>query len=144
MSRLTKYHTETNGARWISIDCDAECAECAGCDNIRIALNRLAAYEDTGLEPEEVAELAQAKADGRLVVLPCKVGDTVYALPYYPAYWVDIEETKITGVTQFPDKKGVSNQIVTSCCLCYEWEQDIGKTIFLTREEAEAALKGAE
>lgn len=33
----------------------------------------LAAYEDTGLSPEEVAELAKAKEDGRLVVLPCKV-----------------------------------------------------------------------
>lgn len=33
-------------------------------------LERLAAYEDTGLSPAEVAELAQAKADGRLVVLP--------------------------------------------------------------------------
>lgn len=60
-------------------------------------LERLAAYEDTGLEPEEVVknylttvdiremggidhlrELAQAEQDGRLVVLPCKVGDTVY------------------------------------------------------------------
>ena len=40
------------------------------------ALNRLAAYEDSGLSPEEVQELAQAKADGRLVILPCKVGDT--------------------------------------------------------------------
>jgi hypothetical protein len=31
------------------------------------ALNRLAAYEDSGLSPEEVQELAQAKADGRMV-----------------------------------------------------------------------------
>jgi hypothetical protein len=31
---------------------------------------RLAAYEDSGLSPEEAQELAQAKADGRLVVLP--------------------------------------------------------------------------
>jgi hypothetical protein len=66
---------------------------------------RLAAYEDTGLTPEEVLpkdkadeialklmrladlesicsythlrELAEADKDGRLVVLPCKVGDTV-------------------------------------------------------------------
>lgn len=35
----------------------------------RDAIDHLSAYEDTGLEPEEVAELAQAKADGRLVVL---------------------------------------------------------------------------
>lgn len=33
------------------------------------AVDRLAAYEDTGLEPEEVAALSQAEKDGRLVVL---------------------------------------------------------------------------
>ena len=33
------------------------------------AIDRLAAYEDTGLTPEEVAALAKVKADGRLVVL---------------------------------------------------------------------------
>ena len=74
-------------------------------------LNRLAAYEDTGLEPEEIErivdaygrghtlrtesaerleivreiktdrlrELAKAEKDGRLEVLPCKVGDHILA-----------------------------------------------------------------
>ena len=39
-------------------------------------VERLAAYEETGLEPEELAQ-AQAKKKGRLVVLPCDVGDKV-------------------------------------------------------------------
>ena len=39
------------------------------------AITRLAEYEDSGLSPEEVQELAKAKADGRLVVLPCKISD---------------------------------------------------------------------
>jgi len=68
-------------------------------------VNRLAAYEDTGLTPEEIKdfvqrweqavelaglckqagvdhlqELVKAEKDGRLVVLPCKVGDTVYKI----------------------------------------------------------------
>jgi len=38
-------------------------------------VDRLAAYEDSGLSPDEVQELAKAKADGRLVVLPVKVGE---------------------------------------------------------------------
>lgn len=65
------------------------------------ALDRLAAYEDTGLTPAEVSaivkewsdlctivgecdgidrlrELAEAGKDGRLVVPPCKVGDRLY------------------------------------------------------------------
>lgn len=71
--------------------------------------DRLAAYEDTGREPEEVTalgklfdyalkesktlteqltllhhirELAEADKDERVVVLPCKVGDTVWFKTY--------------------------------------------------------------
>lgn len=71
---------------------------------------RLAAYEDTGLEPEEVLpkdkadeialklmrladlesicsytrlrELAEADKDGRVLILPCKVGDKVWFETY--------------------------------------------------------------
>ena len=65
-------------------------------------VDRLAAYEDTGLEPEEIekamdivksavsafedfgvdrlAELAEADREGRCVVLPCKIGDPVWRL----------------------------------------------------------------
>lgn len=76
-------------------DCPFEIAVC----------ERLAAYEDTGLEPNEVTalqkdwsdlctivgecggidrlcELAEADKDGRVVVLPCKVGDTVWFKTY--------------------------------------------------------------
>jgi hypothetical protein len=35
------------------------------------------AYKATNLTPAEVTELARAKEEGRLVVLPCKVGDKV-------------------------------------------------------------------
>lgn len=69
-------------------------------------LDRLVAYEDTGLTPEEIKapftedtminlaaqalgvepsrlrELAEADKDGRVVVLPCKVGDTVWFKTY--------------------------------------------------------------
>jgi hypothetical protein len=66
----------------------ADCAYCtseyltkrgcsARCPLRREQKERLAAYEDTGLTPEEATDLAQAKRDGRCVVLPCKVGDTV-------------------------------------------------------------------
>jgi len=51
------------------------CLKCAR-DIIDAALS--AKYEDSGLSPDEVQELAKAKADGRLVVLPCKTEDTVF------------------------------------------------------------------
>lgn len=90
---------------------------------------------------DRLAEIAQAERDGRLVVLPCKVGDTVYVLPNYTAYWDDIEETKITGAAQFMYGGKASNQVVTSLCLCFIWERDFGVRLFLTRAEAESALE---
>ena len=67
--------------------CSGNCCggPCEDCGELEKIINRLAAYEDTGLDPEEInsvfihsvieenkrfAELAQAEKDGRLVVLP--------------------------------------------------------------------------
>ena len=93
-----------------------------------ISADRLAAYEDSELSPEEVHELAKAKADGRLVVLPCKVGDTVYRLD--GIYSWDIEHIEIYGdeIIFVDDSDNIFRL------------DDIGKTVFLTREAAEKAL----
>ena len=57
-------------------------------------VQKLAAYEDTGLEPQETTprlrELAQADREWRVVVLPCKVGDTVYRT--CRRYWAEGRE----------------------------------------------------
>ena len=110
--------------------------------------DRLAAYEDTGLEPEEIKDnmemfrayrhicaghepehirdLLQAERDGRLVALPCKVGDKVYQIDAERVY-----ESEVKGI------------IYDAGHIDFD-ERAIGKTVFLTREEAEAALKGGE
>jgi hypothetical protein len=44
-------------------------AECMPWD-VRTILKQLSAYEDTNLTPAEVPDLARAKEEGRLVVLP--------------------------------------------------------------------------
>lgn len=44
-------------------------------------VQRLADYEDTGLTPEEISELALARREGRLFILPLE-GDTVYFLGF--------------------------------------------------------------
>lgn len=82
-------------------------------------VDRLAAYEETGLEPEE---LAQAKKKGRLVVLPCEIGSPVYS-----------HARKLDGADYVRETEF--------------WWSDIpqmGKTVFLTREAAEAALEEME
>ena len=99
---------------------------------------RLAAYEDTGLEPEEITAmqhtldeyhkvadpLLRAQIDGRLVVLPCKVGTATYYIRYPIAVYPDESEPEI--------KRG----IFTLCDL-----DRVGHSVFLAREEAEKALE---
>lgn len=100
------------------------------------AIDRLAAYEDLGTI-EELTELVKAHKDVRVPMLPCKVGDILY--------FVD----KVNG------EEGIFARCITEIS-CNDWDgifkikvglwgkydfSDIGKTVFLTREEAEAALK---
>ena len=81
---------------------------------------------------DELIELVQAKADGRLVVLPCKVGDSIYRPEglKYSVFWT------ITNVTIYPDEIVFTDDSDNIFTL-----DDIGKTVFLTREEAEKALE---
>ena len=116
------------------------------------AANRLADYEDTGLTPEEVSalirdwcdlctivgecggisrvrELDEADRAGRLVVLPCKVGDTVYKVITIQAQKPVLLETQVKTLGQAADVAqliGKKNKVIN---------------IFLTREEAEKALE---
>ena len=98
------------------------------------------AYAGTGLTPEEVAhakDILAAEKDGRLVTLPCKVGDTVY----YPYAGRVIPKR----ITQYREILRKSEAIDRWYCLEFSNDEtfdadDIGKTVFLTRAEAEKAL----
>ena len=53
--------------------CTQDCCDGENCISwFDKQFSRLAAYEDSGLTPEQVQELAKAKADGRLKILPVK------------------------------------------------------------------------
>lgn len=96
---------------------------------------RLAAYEETGLKPEE---LAQAKKKGRLVVLPCDVGDKLYDVTLG-----EVREKIVISLSMLLSKS-VNHLVIhaenfRNAVTSYEL-QDIGKTVFLTREAAEATL----
>lgn len=98
---------------------------------------------------DELIELAQAKADGRLVVLPCKVGDTVYHRSgqhtiddiqlFYPRQNGHVPEERI-GKLQI--RLGSLNYAGLQTFATYA--DEIGKTVFLSREEAEKAIGGKE
>jgi len=44
------------------------------------AFDELKTYRDSGLSPERCVELAEMEKDGRLVVLPCKVGSNIWVV----------------------------------------------------------------
>ena len=122
---------------------------------------RLMQYEDTGLEPamcanyktfedeaiskgvtfKRIVALMEADRAGRLAVLPCKAGDTVYEVTSRKT----ISEYRVKAIR------------VELFCTFIEWDivagfvdksifgvpvDEIGKTVFLTREEADRALEG--
>lgn len=92
----------------ITKDCD--------CGIVEDMVKKLVNYED--LEEQ-----------GRLVILPCKVGDTVYK--------VNKASRKVTQhkVREVEDERVVFENYDYRSFNCF------GKTLFLTREEAEAKLK---
>ena len=121
------------------------------------AANRLSAYEDTGLEPEDVRrlqgdwtslimtldemggmphlhDLLQAEQDGRLVVLPCKAGSLIYVgiKPAIITRFFGYVRERYFHAVFCDENKGIDIPF-----------EELGKTVFLTREEAEA-LKGGE
>jgi hypothetical protein len=128
---------------------------------VRDLYGRLKAYEDTGLTPEEIKApftedaminlaaqalgvepsrlrgLAEADKDGRVVVLPCKVGDGLWTFCSHP-----VEQVYSFTVTDISTLNG-RTLLNTSRCGVMD-ARDVGKTVFLTREEAKKALQEME
>ena len=127
-------------------------------------VDRLAAYEDTGLTPERCAEFARADAegryivmrdaeqegvarlrelaeadkDGRVVVLPCKVGDTVWRIVRDGEPHITRDEVRDM---YFADDMTPCVELVGGRVT---FTEKFGKTVFLSREEAEKALQEME
>lgn len=106
---------------------------------VNAVVDRLAAYEDIG-PIDHLRELVQAEQDGKLVVLPCKVGDTVYLVTNG-----EIKKTEVESIHQWTSghwKLGAHTDKKYTYWTGYEIDfEGVGKTVFLTREEAEAALE---
>ena len=106
-----------------------------------VALRAL--YDVAELRKQRLAENETAEESGLLVRLPCKVGDTVYEV--IGGRGGEIWEMTVTKYEI--DKDGITIYLADEECDDYGDESYIncfGKSVFLTREEAEAALKGAE
>ena len=130
MERLTEKIHNTNCVAGCGSNCKYGFEYCRkedweNCETISDVIDKLAEYED--LEEQ-----------GRLIKLPCKKGDAVYAIIYdYEEGEYAISKTKIIEIHDN----------------CNGWffvpllrqpafrPKDFGKIAFLTREEAEAKLK---
>lgn len=166
MERLTK--RDTDGQAMMDCQkCEADwtgkhgkpMADCTALYCRNRLLDRLVEYEDTGLTPGEIKSMKdehfsglemaklhsalmelkkyqEADKDGRLVVLPCKVGDTLFRV-----FAGEILEHKV-GNMRYLAMQGRWD--IDTTPFCPYVESSIGKTIFLTREEAEKALKKVE
>ena len=89
---------------------------------------------------QKLAEYESLEEQGLLLRLPCKVGDTVYALRYGEENDFIIVETKIIEIRQ--NINGTFFEPLISR-KAYKVE-DFGKEVFLTKEEAEQKLKKME
>lgn len=137
---------------------------------IRQLYSELAAYEDSGCAPEEVLpkdkedeialklmrladleslcsytrlrELAEADKDGRVVALPVKpvltpaISSMLYIIEDGEIY----EDSLYEGIVGMSERGEMNVIYGTIDALSFE-QNDIGKTVFLTREEAEKALE---
>ena len=92
--------------------------------------------EHFGVTIDRLRELAEADKDGRLVVLPCKAGDTLWNIKLVFSFYKDPKEETV-------DRFAVSDDGVSAICRSgYKFRiERIGKTVFLTREAAEAELE---
>ena len=149
MERLTFEGNFCEIARCKEVKCpyDTDCSQ-------KQVWERLKQYEDTGLSPiacEESAkiekglseggyspsrmvELMRADQEGRVIVLPCEVG--------HAAYWVHngiITDCRINRIQV--NRKGVFLCLKSNKSHgAFRVDTCLGKTVFLTREEAEKAL----
>ena len=105
------------------------------------------AAQALGVEPSRLREIAEADKDGRVVVLPCKVGDTVYTnnrvLGADNAIHDEICTRRIKGYGGNALNK-VWLIVSGDYCNLSIFPSEFGKTVFFTREEAERAMEEME
>lgn len=200
--RRTNMKRLTEKLRYVLEDC-INCISPIQQEVINRAIDRLATYEDTGLEPEEIEllakqrdlyvdacgglplkrirELAQADKEGRCLVLPLDIGDTVYHITTCKNFPQVLDGTlydacggfgtatgyycpcELGGICPFDaedfdcdqnkNKRNIFEDTVAEVhigdagnyiCLGYSgtvFFDEIGKTVFMNREEAKAALR---
>ena len=162
IERLTKWE---NGHAYYTRCFEKPCygggCKLEDCPCETVVCEHLAAYEDTRLTPEEIKapltedaminleaqalgvepsrlrELAEADKDGRVVVLPCRQGDELWTYCNHP-----VKRVYSFTVSDVSTLNG--RTVLNTLGLGTIRPEDISKTVFRTREEAERAMKEME
>ena len=127
MERLTEKIGNTNCVKGGGSNCKYGFRHCRtedweNCKTIDDVIDKLAEYED--LEEQ-----------GRLIKLPCKIVTEVYNI----TWWDDVQEKVVVkGKTYY---RTIHKHKVSKSTFGYTDIEEIGKTVFLTKSEAEAKLK---
>ena len=165
MERLTEWnessHKHAYYPRCFEEPCYGSGCKIKDCPFETAVCERLAAYEDTGLTPEEVKrskleieagcvkaiarmygidinrlrKFAEADRDGRVVVLPCRQGDELWTYCNHP-----VKRVYSFTVSDVSTLNG--RTVLNTLGLGTIRPEDIGKTVFLSGKEAEKAMKG--
>lgn len=99
-----------------------------------------------GTHANKLADYEDAEEQGLLLRLPCDIGDTIYIVGMLGC--MEIEEWEITEIImhrsndKMPYFHAIMKKAKGGCCTFYLSE--FGKTVFLTKEEAEQKLKEME
>lgn len=104
-----------------------------------------ALFQGADVDVEHLKALAVADKEGRVAVLPCKVGDTVWIAGSVRGVYSATVRTFFCGnpsAVRGADDDGYIQMIRTTECDIPI--RNFGKTVFLTREEAEESLRRAE
>lgn len=117
MYRLT--HLNGNGAIYFRVN------------GVRVRINEI----EELIVAEKLKYYEDLEEQGRLLILPCKVGDKVWITLDY-----DVMEARVQGISVSATGKDTilhfgGYPIVNAC------GSEMGRTVFLSREEAESALK---
>lgn len=130
MERLTMTDDEMNE---IPVDCpvklDDEGVVNAFCERVCDEFSQNCPFDKLGKRLKEYEDLEE---QGLLLKLPFKIGDTLYYIDDYEIYHDKVYSIEVTEV----------NGEHTFCVGCMDWiYDDFGKTVFLTKEEVEEALR---
>ena len=103
---------------------------------------------------QKLAEYETAEEEGRLIMLPCKIGSAVYLICHRytecSKYGESFEEYSCSGCEEWDCDSRKEYYIHINQSVSLEWivrnmrMENFGKTVFLTMEEAEKALKEME